>query len=792
MFNIIRKYKFLFLAMAIGVCIAYYFCLPRKLFNAPTSTVINGSNGELLGALIAGDGQWRFPVIDTIPEKFKQCILYFEDEYFYKHPGFNPVSLLRASYQNIRAGKIISGGSTITMQVIRLSRQGKSRSFLEKFKEIVLATRLELRMTKDEILALYASHAPFGGNMVGLPAAGWRYFGRGSYDLSWAEAATLAVLPNQPALIFPGRNQTLLIAKRNRLLKKLLSNKVIDSLTYSLAIEEPVPGKPFRLPNEVPHLLTRALKDDRKGEVINSSIEVDKQKKVKQILANHHDRLSQNNIQNAAALVLRVRDAKALVYQGNIIASQKNDHGTDVDIITAKRSTGSVLKPFLYAAMLQEGELLPKTLLPDIPTFIQGFAPKNFSREYEGAVHADAALARSLNVPAVHMLRDHGTEKFHFLLKEQYGMKSLEHSPGHYGLSLILGGAEGSLWELSGMYATMARVLNNYFRHPEPYRYSSNDFLVPDYINSQQSTEISRKGNDKTSPLSAAAIWHTFNAMLEVYRPDTESSWKLFDSSRKIAWKTGTSFGFRDAWAIGVTPEYVVGVWVGNADGEGRPGLTGISAAAPVMFDIFDLFPNTSWFNRPNSELESMTICRESGQRASKICPSVDTLRILKSGIRSGLCTFHKLIHLDKHETYRVHSDCESVNNMAHKTWFVLPPVQEYYFKSKSATYKVLPPYRDDCREQIEQQHSMQIIYPKEQAQIFVPRELDGSMGRTIFEVAHRIPETEIHWHIDNTFLGSTKRIHQMGLHPDEGEHTLTLVDEKGEILKLNFEIIGN
>ena len=199
--------------------IAYFFCLPGDLFKDPTATVITSQNNQLLGAQIASDGQWRFPHNDSIPEKFKICIVQFEDEYFYKHPGFNPISIFKALKDNMSAGEVKRGGSTLTQQVIRLSRKGQSRTYLEKIKEIILATRLEVRDSKQEILAYYSSNAPFGGNVVGLDAASWRYFNRDAHQLSWAESATLAVLPNAPSLIYPGKNQERLLEKRDRLLK---------------------------------------------------------------------------------------------------------------------------------------------------------------------------------------------------------------------------------------------------------------------------------------------------------------------------------------------------------------------------------------------------------------------------------------------------------------------------------------------------------------------------------------------------------------------------------------------
>ena len=264
-----HKKKTIFLAVFL---IFYAFCLPKELFTKPTSTVITSKNNQLLGALIANDGQWRFPHNDSVPNKFKICLIQFEDEHFYKHPGFNPVSIFKALKQNLQAGKVKRGGSTITQQVIRLSRDNRDRTYFEKLKELILATRLEIRASKEEIIAFWSSNAPFGGNVVGLDAASWRYFNRKATDLSWAEAATLAVLPNAPNLIYPGKNQHKLLSKRNRLLKKLLTKKVIDSLTYELSILEELPQKAYAIPQITPHLLQKINKTN-KGKFVKTTID---------------------------------------------------------------------------------------------------------------------------------------------------------------------------------------------------------------------------------------------------------------------------------------------------------------------------------------------------------------------------------------------------------------------------------------------------------------------------------------------------------------------------------------
>jgi penicillin-binding protein 1C len=779
-----KKYNRIFIGVVLLLSVAYYFCLPAKLFVDPYSTVLEASTGELLSATIAPDGQWRFPESDSIPSKFATALITFEDKRFFSHPGIDPLSLGRAFRQNISAGKIVSGGSTISMQVIRLARKGKSRTLLEKAIEIILATRLELRYSKQEILALYASHAPFGGNVVGLEAACWRYFRLSPENLSWAEASLLAVLPNSPSLIHPGKNREHLKRKRDRLLDKLEQAGEIDAFTCSLAKEEPIPEQPQSLPRYARHLLLRAQNDHRTRQKIHSTVRYTLQQQVEEIIQRHHEALKDNFVHNAAAIVLDVKSGNVLAYVGNISGEEK-DNGDEVDIIASPRSTGSILKPFLYAASLEEGKILPKTLLPDVPVIVNGFSPKNFSHEYDGAVPADKALIRSLNIPAVHVLKDYNTERFHKLL-QKIGFTTFSKSTEHYGLSLILGGGEATLWEITGAYASMARTLNNYFVDQGDHRYDKNDFHSPVYID-QNSRE---KQPDATSWLSAGSIYLTFDAIKELYRPGEETGWRHFSSSRQIAWKTGTSFGFRDGWAVGVTPEYAVGIWVGNADGEGRPGLTGTEAAAPILFDIFSKLPGANWFHQPYLELQQITTCKRSGFRISERCPDADTIWVAKKGLETTACPYHKTIHITADHKFRLHSECASVDEMKHVTWFVLPPVQEFYYKSKNLSYKSLPPFRRDC-EPSSAVIGMEMIYPKANSRIFIPREIDGKPGSSVFELAHRNPNAEVYWHLDGEYLGSTVRNHHFPIHPAEGKHIVTIIDEHGEAIERQFEVVS-
>jgi len=764
----------------------FWFCLPKPLFNSPTSYVIDDDQGQLLGASIANDGQWRFPYNANVPEKFKQCIITFEDKRFEHHPGFDIVAFGRAIKQNLSSKKVSSGGSTITMQVIRLATKHK-RNIWNKLKEIFMAMRLEVTYSKSEVLALYASNAPFGTNVIGLDAASWRYFGRSPDKLSWGEMAAMAVLPNSPSLVHPGRNRAILLRKRNSLLDKLHKAGIIDSTTAALARLEPVPDRPMPLPQLAPHLLQR-FKADRQAKPdgdtrITSSIKSSLQQQVNDILEQHHSLLKANDINNIAAIVLDVETGATLAYAGNISHHEDPQMESDVDVIDAPRSPGSTLKPLLYAAMLHDGLILPNSLMPDVPTMIAGYHPENFDLGYDGAVPASRALSRSLNVPAVKMLQQYKYERFYDFLHKA-GITTLTKPADHYGLSLILGGGENTLWELSGAYADMARVLNHYNKNNG--KYNPADFHNPIY----EKKVGAKPALEKSGLLDAASIYYTFQAMEEVMRPGEEMLWQQFSSSQRVAWKTGTSFGFRDGWAIGVTPKYVVGVWVGNTDGEGRPGLTGINTAAPALFEIFRLLPvSRDWFEMPIGEMVKINICKQSGYRAGQYCQDIDEQYVPKSGLKAPVCPYHQLVHLSADAKWQVNGNCEPPDNILNKSWFVLPPSMEYYYKARNYQYHVLPPFRPDCT-QAENGNAMEVIYPKNGAKIYVPLEADGTRGRMICNAAHRLPGMKIFWHLDDQYVGETKDFHQIALNPPPGKHILTLVDGNGNTISIGFEVL--
>lgn len=740
------------------------------LFLAPASTVIEDQDGRLLAARVAADGQWRMPSTASVPERFERCLLTFEDRQFHRHRGVYLPSLVRAFHQNWQADQVISGGSTLTMQVARMACGNAPRTWQQKLREALLALRIEWHLDKRSILRLYADHAPFGGNVVGLEAGAWRWFGRAASELSWAESATLAVLPNAPARIHPGRSRDALQRKRDRLLGELLRNRTIDSLTWSLAIEEPLPAAPLPLPQLAPHLLDHAERSGRAAQRVHTTLDTDIQRLATEVLRRHAPTQRANGVMNAAVLIMEIRSGAVRAYIGN----QPDAGGAAgaVDIVQAPRSTGSLLKPFIHAAMITQGEWMPDQLIADVPTQYEGFAPRNFDEGYDGAVPASEALARSLNVPAVRALRRLGVPA---ALRTLHGMglHHIDRSAEHYGLALVMGGAESTLWELTGAYASLVRVLWN----------TSTPTISTVSVHPPVVWEDERVSlpNTLSAPVSSGAVHHTLQALLRTQRPEGTTGWQHFNDQRSIAWKTGTSFGHRDAWAIGVDGTHAVGVWVGNANGEGRPGLTGTVAAAPILFELFGLLPTGEPWPEPHADLVPMSVCTQSGHKASVDCPAVDTVPIAKAAQRTAPCPYHRLLRVDNERRVRVSVGDPGITF----AWFVLPPAMEHYYAQRHPEYQRMPPWAPRAAPDMEAGPA--IIYPESGTTLYLPLGLDGNPSNLIALATHRQPVATLHWSLDGVALGHTTSPHQQALELSNGPHLLTVTDEHGRQASTQF-----
>jgi penicillin-binding protein 1C len=770
------------LSLLVAYVLYLAWILPRPLFDNPLSTIVYDNEGKLMGARIAADGQWRFPQPDSLPSKYIDCILEYEDRRFYYHPGFDPLAVIGAIKHNL-SSSTRRGGSTITMQVMRLAFKNNRRNIWSKVKETCLSVYLTLRYKKSTILKVYAANAPFGSNVVGLEAACWRYYGKPPHLLTWAEAATLAVLPNAPSLIHVSKNRSLLKSKRNALLQKLKERKIIDEDTYNLSIDEPLPDKPLPLPMETPHLVEQMKKMKLTNKSSVSTINREMQLYCNEIASYYQEINAQNRVNNIAILVVENESGNVLAYVGNTTANVK---GAAVDMITARRSSGSILKPLLYTALLNEGKMSPQSLVPDIPLSINGYAPQNFDKTYKGALKSDEALQRSLNIPFVIKLREYGIAKFLNLTKKT-GITTLTRSADNYGLSLILGGGEVTLWELCGVYSSMARTLKNFIKYQS--KYSADDWHMPNLVAQE---EQKHNKNFTPSMFNAGSIYACFEALKGLKRPDEEGLWEEFSSSKTIAWKTGTSFGHKDAWAIGLDAKYTVGIWVGNADGSSRANLTGISTAAPVLFDVFNRLPHSTWFARPWDDLSRQLICRQSGHMASQYCTEVDTTYINATSKEYINCPYHQLKSITADGLYQANLQCFDASKVISKPYFILPPDQVAYYKNNHPDFEDLPDYHPDCKAQIDALNGDQfaIIFPSEYTKIFIGDDVSGKAQSAIFKASHNRENGILYWHIDDEYLGKTQKYHTMEVAPKPGKHKLTIMDENGDQRIKIFEVI--
>lgn len=786
--DIFRRRKFI--SLLIFSIIFFLACLqwlplPQSLHKQDYASLLLARDGSLLGAAIAKDQQWRFAPVDSLPDKYRQSLLLFEDQYFYQHPGVNPLAIARALQGNIRAGKVTSGGSTITMQLARLLRQEQlqrdakktSRNLNSKIREAFLALQLEWHFSKDGILAHYVARAPYGGNIVGLRAAAWRYFGRSPEYLSWAESSLLAVLPNSPALIHPGRQRDLLKIKRDLLLKRLHGKHFLSDLDLQLALLEPLPDRPQPLPQSAPHLLATLKKQHPQEHFFHSTLEPHYQQLANQIAERQSARLANEGVNNIALVLIDHESMETLAYVGNKPFGHTRTSAPDVDIVQRPRSTGSILKPLLYGLMLQEGELAPTSLIPDIPTQINGYSPRNYDRNFRGAVPAQFALAHSLNIPSVRMLRSYGINRFQQKLQAM-GLSSLFRPADDYGLTLILGGAEASLWELTAIYARLAAsARDGDIDQPSP------KLLTENFDQEKRIKPVIKQG----------AAWLTLQALVEVARPGNENYWRDFAGSQTIAWKTGTSYGLRDAWAIGSNGRYTLGVWVGNAGGEPATFISGQTSAAPILFDMFDALPSVNWFAKPEHALKTISVCRDDGYLAGGQCDAVD-MQVPAISHFEKITPHHQRIHLDEARQFRVHNECESVSKMQTRDWFVLPPAQEFYWRQYHSDYKSLPPWRKDCVAQSAQQDDdlpMELIYPQASSRIYIPVDLDGKRSRVVLKAIHRNPNATLYWHLDDKFLGETHIFHEREASLEPGLHKLLVMDKNGYQLVRRFRVIG-
>ncbi|HAN0787756.1 TPA: penicillin-binding protein 1C [Campylobacter coli] len=737
--NALKIFSFLLLFFLAYVFYVYFSFDKNTLlddFKSHYSKILYDKNGEILSVFLNDEEQWHIKSTD-IPKRLKVSVINYEDRKFYSHFGVDFLALMRAFVNNFNSTQR-SGASTISMQTIKLWDK-KDRTYFNKFNEIIQSLALENAFSKDEILKLYLSNAPYGGNLIGYEAAILFYFDKNPKDLTWAQAALLAILPNQPGLINLEKNKTKLLDKRNKLLAKLYERKLINKDIYELSLKEPLPNfKPRK--NIAPHLALRLLSDDNKE--IFSSIDKKIQLKIEKKAKEFSYTLQQKGIQNLAIILADTKTRKVLAYVGSQDFYDMANLG-QINGNIAKRSVGSTLKPFLYALSIDEGIIAPDSILLDVPTFFSNFNPQNANKKYYGIISAKEALQRSLNVPFVSLLQDYGYEKFFYKLKAFLNFEDENYK--RYGLSLILGTKELSLEDLIKLYLGLA----NY-----------GELANLSFIRDENLSGAARM-------FSKGSAYLTLEAMKELQRVGLEN----YNKEKIISWKTGTSYGRKDAWAMGATPKYTLGVWVGNFSGEANANLYGVSIAGDLLFEILGLLDEVDLEFAPPDDLMTIKLDSISKYRYDEDL-NTSYINVLYPKGANILRTSPFLKKVYEYQGRELDS-------------------KDIHFKDAKALIKLdFPAYALHFFQQrnfkFSNKKGVKIIYPKDNLKLILAKDLNGMKG-LVTKVAN-LNNEKLFWYLNQKLIYEGDENTQ-NLNLKEGKYQLFIISQSGEQDTVWFEI---
>ncbi|GAB3895451.1 penicillin-binding protein 1C [Larkinella knui] len=736
------------------------------------STVITAADGTILHAFLSDDDKWRLATeLDEITPVLRKTILHKEDKYFYYHPGFNPVAMAWAAVRNLTTGRRTSGASTITMQVVRLL-EPRNRTYASKLIELFRAMQLELFYSKDEILQLYLNLIPYGGNVEGIKSASMLYFGKPPQLLSLAEITTLTIIPNRPSTLRLGLTNPLIVQERNRWLNRFRKTGLFTSEAITDALAEPLDAHRRALPKLAPHLSLRLKKSHPNQPVIHTLLRPNRQAQAEQLVASYVGRVRAMNIHNAAVLVINNQTMAVEAYVGSADFLNGYDGG-QVDGVRAVRSPGSTLKPLLYAVAFDKGLMTPKTVLNDVPTSFSGYEPENYDRQFYGPITVESALANSLNVPAVKTLQQVSTPTFLGYLKKA-GFETIKKQSKGLGLSVILGGCGVTLEELTRLFAAFAN--GGQVGHFA--------FVAPDQED---------RPAKKSRLISEEAAFLITNTLTQITRPDLPNN---FDNSYhlpRIAWKTGTSYGRRDAWSIGYNKRYTVGVWVGNFSGEGVPELSGANIATPLLFSIFnsiDYNSTSGWFRMPKS-LSMRQVCSETGDVPGEFCAH----KLVDYAI-PGVSPYHRCQHQKAVWTnptgtlsYCAHCLPEATGpesgNAVQRFYPNLAPELIAFYDSRRIPYPKIPPHNPACTRVFAQQ-GPQIVSPNDGSEYFInphqPQQLQLSC-----QADNEVKQ--VYWYLNDKLYRKAAPTEGVFFSPQAGPLKISCADDKGRNTDIRISI---
>lgn len=707
----------------------------------------------MIHAFLTKNEKWRMKTnMDEISPLLKKAIVAKEDKYFFHHPGVNPVAMGRAFVKNIFGMKRVSGASTITMQLAK-ALEPKPRNYINKFIEIFRALQLEWKYNKAEILQLYLNIVPYGGNIEGVKAASLLYFKKNPDHLSLAEITALSIIPNRPSSLVIGKNNELIVQERNRWLQKFSHDKVFTSKEIQDALEEPLTAYRGSVPKLVPQLAYKLKKQG--SNIIKTNIELNTQLKVEKLVQDYSKNLSLKNIRNAAVLIINNETHEVITYIGSANFYDTTDGG-QVNGAAAIRQPGSTLKPLLYGLCIDEGLMTPKAIVTDVAVNYNGYAPENYDKQFNGYVTMEYALEHSLNIPAVKGLAMLGKDKLVQKLA-QCGFQQIKKDQKKLGLSMILGGCGTSLEELTGLYTIFA----NEGRYVSPLFYRSDRGLT--------------RGLTVLSPSATYMINETLS---KLNRPDFPLNWQSTERMPKIAWKTGTSYGRRDAWSIGYNKHFTVGVWLGNFSGLGIPEISGANVATPLLFKIFntiDYDSNQEWFEQPN-DCDTRMVCSETGLGPKDHCTHtvMDYFIPLVSATQS--CNNIQEVMISAQEKISYCKTCMPDAGYKKKMYKIIAPDIQAYFDERRIAYEKVPAHNPDC-EKIFKEGAPAITSPRNGSEYLISKknpeaiQLTSNTGNDV---------SKVYWYINNRFYKSGDARTKQFFIPEEGPVKISCTDDKG------------
>lgn len=731
--------------------------------NPHYSTIVTAADSTVLHAFLNDGDKWRmYTELHEITPTLRKALIFKEDRWFYWHLGFNPLAIARAGFNNVIRGKRTSGASTITMQVVRLL-EPRERTYWNKIVEIWRALQLELHHSKAEILQLYLNLVPYGSNVEGIKSASILYFQKSPNVLSLAEVTTLTIIPNRPSSLRLGERNAYIIQERNKWLKRFADGELFDKQAIEDALQEPLTVSRHEAPKEAPHLSIRLRQQFVNQPIIRSFLRRIKQRQVEDLVKNYVNRLRSLNIHNAAVLVLNNQTHTVEAYIGSADFNNPTDGG-QVDGIRAIRSPGSTLKPLLYASAFDRGILTPTSTINDVPTNFGGYEPENFDQQFHGKITVAFALANSLNVPAVKVLKELSTPVLIEKLKKANFQTVKKNAPS-LGLSLVLGGCSVTLEELTNLFSAFA---------------NKGRFLTSNLTQTALSEGFfsQEKKTGEELLISEEATYLITQILSQVTRPDLPNNYDYTYRLPKIAWKTGTSFGKKDAWSIGYNARYTVGVWVGNFSGEGVPELNGANIATPLLFNIFNTIDYNSSarpFGMPKN-LYRRKVCAESGDVPNEFCTHQILDYYLPGISKTTKCQHMKSVSVNTFGTMSYCTYCLPDSGAIRKLYPNLSPELISWYDTKHIRYEKIPPHNRECT-RIFEQNGPQIVYPTDGSEYFVDKDKSQQLMLSC-QADNEVKE--VYWYINDKLLQKTDPTEAVFFKPESGRIKISCSDDKG------------